>query len=102
MKRFLLLTIVLCLACVSPGHAATNPDLHLYMTGKKVKNLQWLLGGHKPSVYRIQAWGYPIDGVYDKRVAAAVKNMKYRLGYPTGSLNGNVAGARFIGYLEGS
>lgn len=103
MKRLiaLLAAIVAGLVCFDIAAHAANTPVHRYQTGQNVRNLQWLLQGHRPSVYKIAAWHHPINGIYDKRLAAAVRNMKWRLGYPTGSLNGNRAGATFIGYLKG-
>jgi hypothetical protein len=105
MRRLLLgalcAALILVLILISPSAHAATGGLHRYQTGKAVRGLTWLLGGHRPSVYRIQAWRHPVTNVYDKRVAAAVRNMKWRIGYPHQSLNGNVAGATFIAYLKG-
>jgi hypothetical protein len=100
MRRLTVLAALLA-ALITAGPVQAATGAHRYQTGKNVRALQWLLAGHRPSVYKINAWRHPINGVYDKRVATAVHNMKYRLGYSTAALGGNVAGARFIGYLKG-
>lgn len=104
-RRLVLSTVIVSLvvtwsiASVSSAHAAQS--LHRYQTGKAVGGLQWQLGGHHPSVYKIRAYRRPITRVYDKYTATSVKNMKYRLGYPVKRLNGNVAGPQFQGFLKG-
>lgn len=102
MKRLsLLLALLAASAAAHPAYAATPAPIHRYQTGKAVRGLQWMLQGHRPSVYKIAAWRHPINGVYDKRLAQAVRNTKWRLGYKPTNLNGNVAGPTFIGYLKG-
>jgi hypothetical protein len=75
--------------------------VHRYQTGQPVRNLEWLLAGHKPSIFKLVSWRHPISGVYDQRVVDAVANMKYRLGFPKTQLGGGVAGARLIEILKG-
>lgn len=102
MKRLVATVGVLLTVFAAPDMSgAATPPLHIYMRGQQVKNLQWLLGGHKPSVYRIQAFRAKVNGVYGKRTVDAVHNMKYRLGYPKTALGGKTAGPTFIAYLKG-
>lgn len=108
MKRHLLPTLSIAFAFVSlavsaPAESAASrsPASHIYMTGKNVRGLQWMLGGHRPSAYKIRAWRHPVNGVYDKRLVNAVHNMKWRLGYPNSATGGKVAGPVFIAYLKG-
>lgn len=104
MKRLLLLTIAALILAIPTATAATAPTttaLHQYMSGKRVRGLQWMLQGHSPSVYRIVAFRYPVNGYYGSRTVRAVHNMKYRLGYPKTALGGKIAGETFIAYLQG-
>lgn len=52
--------------------------------GPRVKGIQWLLGGHKPSVYTKTkpTFHWAPNGLYGARTKTAVRAMKYRLGYP--------------------
>ena len=77
------------------------PVLHRYSTGKRVAALQWLLSGKKPSVFKIQAYKSPINGYFDLKTVRAVKNMKYRLGYPLNRVNSS-AGPYFFDVLKGT
>jgi hypothetical protein len=83
------------------GQAAV---LHPGSHGQAVKNLQWLLGGHKPSAYRgIVTFSRAPNGLYGPRTAQAVYRMKYRLGWPQWSLRGSgtTAGQFFLDVLQG-
>lgn len=51
--------------------------------GQRVKDAQWLLGGHKPSRFpSVDAFRWKPNGLFGTRTAAAVKRAKYELGYP--------------------
>ena len=97
------LVLVLLAAGVFSGTAsATVTPLHYGSTGKRVKNLQWLLAGHAPSHYSTvhPLRGRKPNGVYGKRTAAAVAAAKWRLGYPTVYVN-RVAGPLLFNILLG-
>lgn len=96
------LAVALVAAVVHAGStsAATPRTLHVGSTGQQVKNLQWLLTGNRPSVYRIRAWRGPIDGHFTAQVDRSVRNMKWRLGYPRARVNGT-AGRLLFDLLEG-
>lgn len=92
MKRFLLVACAALSVCV-PAHAAKQPmcpatrqgfPLHAGSCGQHVAALQWLLGGHKPYVFRQVKptfKGKP-NGSYGARTKSAVLSMKFRIGYP--------------------
>src|SRR5690242_16620496 len=113
-----LLGVLLGLALFAParGVAARCSDrLPLRPTvscGQKVSNLQWLVAGHRPSVFtktKPTFRGKP-NGYYGARTKAAVLAMKYRIGYPRAGECGLPAnrtyvnatvGARFLDILQG-
>jgi hypothetical protein len=68
--------------------------------GQRVKDLQWLLKGNAPSVYKIKAYKGRVNGVFGKSTWRAVRSMKWRLGYPSGWIDGR-AGPQFIRILLG-
>jgi hypothetical protein len=78
--------------------------------GQRVSDLQWLLAGHRPSVYRSTrpTYRWAPNGAYGARTKAAVKAMKFRIGYPEagqcGSRGNDVtdtASSTFFAILEG-
>lgn len=88
-------------ALLAVAAPAANPvPVHRYQTGQDVKDLQWLLAGHKPSAFKIVAYKGKINGLYFKQTATAVKNMKWRLGWPE-PINADVAGSFFLNVLKG-
>lgn len=99
--------LVVIIALLFTGSAATGapirqPSVHVHMTGKKVRGLQWLLSGHKPSKYQgIKTYRARLNGRYDKNTRLAVKRAKFKLGYPERLLNGRVAGPYFFAVLKG-
>lgn len=101
-KRGLLVVGLLWLAALTvnavAGRAVNGPStghvprqLHVGDRGKRVKAIQWLLSGHKPSVFRQRkvfvTYTGPVDGRYGQRTAVAVRNMKLRLGYKSSQAN---------------
>jgi hypothetical protein len=52
--------------------------------GQRVRNLQWLLAGHKPFALTAikETFKAKPNGLYGARTASAVKAMKWRAGYP--------------------
>src|SRR5438552_1138011 len=74
--------------------ALTSP----HARGQKVKDAQWLLGGHGPK-FRAFYHG-KIDGEYGKRTAEATKEAKFFLGYPKRLINDKF-GLRLYNYLDG-
>ncbi len=105
-----LLILALCLLALGAGawkwetaHAASPPPvhaLHVGMHGKRVKALQWLLSGHRPSARRIVSYHGKVNGRYTRGTAHAVRNMKYILGYPSYQVNG-LAGPMLFHILKG-
>jgi hypothetical protein len=78
--------------------------------GQRVKDVQWLLAGHKPGVYTKTkpTYKWAPNGSYGARTKAAVKAMKYRIGYPAAGQCGakasqvtDTASALFVQLLEG-
>lgn len=101
MKRFL--TALLAGALLTmPAHAATRPTLHRGDHGRRVAALQWLLGGHRPNVYREIKGTFPYkpNGLLGQRTADAITAYKWRLGYPKRYVK-PVAGPLFFDLLEG-
>lgn len=77
------------------------------ITGKKVRDAQWLLAGHnvfqedKPMSLRIATLTGRIDGAYGPVTAGATKDAKFFLGYPTDQLN-TAFGQTLYDYLTGT
>lgn len=88
-------------ALAPAARANSQPSVHRYQTGKRVVALQWLLSGHKPSRFRIIAYRGPINGHYDLRTARAVRNLKWRIGFPRRSVNGSSVGPFFFSVVKG-
>jgi CHAP domain len=87
----------------APAAASSRPKvLHVGSYGRRVKDLKWLLSGHRPSVYRRTVHPYRgrITRRFDKRTAFAVAAAKWRLGYPKRSVNGR-AGPQLFRFLLG-
>jgi hypothetical protein len=82
--------------------ASQHAPLRVGDRGQRVRDLQWLLSGHQPSVYRrtIHPYHGRVDGVYGPRTAAAVKATKYRLGFPMREVDGR-AGKQLFEFLLG-
>ncbi len=100
-KLVALLGVLVVLACLGAASASTVPCLLVKGShGQRVKDLQWLLGGHKPSAYRISTFPWKPNGLLGKRTALAIVRMKYRLGYPDSALT-PVAGNDLFNILEG-
>lgn len=107
MRKSILLLLLVTSLWLAPDMSGANPSLHRYQTGKQVKGLQWLLQGHqlqrhgRKVGFQVHSYRGPLNGVYDLRTARAVKNTKYKLGWPSKSLDGKRAGRRFFDVLEG-
>lgn len=70
--------------------------------GQRVKDLQWLLAGHKPNAYtKIKPTfkGDP-NGAYGARTKAAVLAYKWRFGYPARLAKSPLVGPYFFSLLE--
>jgi hypothetical protein len=107
MRRLLLLLAAICCATFcAPANAepvAGGPvTLRIGAHGQPVKDLQWLLSGHKPSVYRttIRPYHGPIDGLFGRATRDAVRDAKWRLGYPKANVDG-AAGPQLLEFLRG-
>lgn len=88
-------------ASVTNPATARRQVLHIGSRGKPVKNLQWLLKGHRPSHYRrFKPYKGRINGKFRKSTGKAVRRMKYRIGYPKKLLNMQ-AGPYFVDILLG-
>jgi hypothetical protein len=110
-----LLALLLELLMPTRAIAAKRHDpypLHSGSSGPRVAALQWLLAGHRPSVFtktKPTFKGRP-NGYYGARTKAAVKAMKYRIGFPkagecqlgkTSTYVTDSAGVLLIEILEG-
>jgi hypothetical protein len=91
--------ITMLLALSPPAHAGT-PLLHQGSHGKRVAALQWLLSSHRPSKFEISTFHYKPNGLFGKRTAAAVVEMKARLGFPARALT-PTAGSDLFNILTG-
>lgn len=107
MKRLLcLLPLALVFMAGSPvAHGATvkcNDDLPLHTKlagkpascGQRVKDLQWLLGGHKPNVFKEvkPTFTKKPNGLFGAYTVSAVNKYRFRIGYPaTGQCGAKVA-----------
>lgn len=109
-KVFLLTLALFAAAITLEARAAVrgNPIIaHRYQTGKAVKGIQWLLSGHqhrrngRKVGFFSHAYTGPINGRYDLRLAHAVRDTKYRMGYPSYAVNGSKVGQYFIDLLTG-
>lgn len=107
MRRLLLLAALFCAICCAPAAQAEpvtggpNP-LHVGDRGQRVKDLQWLLTGHKPSVYRTTVrYELAVDGIYGPGTRRAVRAAKWRLGYPKAEVYGFLAGRQLVEILTG-
>src|SRR6185312_10607307 len=58
--------------------ASLHAPLRVGDRGQKVRGLQWLLSGHRPSVYRrtVHPYGGRVDGVYGPKTQKAVRAAK--------------------------
>lgn len=107
MKRLLLVAALAALVLsifASAASAGTHhpPALHRGEHGQRVKNLQWILAGHKPSHHRnLKTYHGRIDGQFGAKTARGVKRMKYLLGYPTKEAERSIAGYYFVELVEG-
>jgi hypothetical protein len=105
-KAWILFLFILALLASGVSAATAKPLQHEALRlgdhGPRVKDIQWLLSGHKPSVYRnsIHPYGGKITGRYDLRTQRAVRAAKYQLGYPMRSVDGR-AGHQLSQFLLG-
>jgi len=84
-----------------PSPPPVDPRLlHQGSRGERVRGLQWLLGGHRPSKFRIATFPHKPNGLFGKRTASAVVEMKRRLGWPADELK-PVAGDDVVDILTG-
>ena len=96
----LALAIMGMTAGLALGAPASRAALHTGNHGQRVKDLQWLLAGHKPSVYDLRTYSGRIDGIFGKQTRDAVRGMKWRLGYPKTAISGR-AGKQLTTILLG-
>jgi hypothetical protein len=89
-------------AATSQIHAPVNTMLHPGSHGQRVKDLQWLLGGHDPNTFSSikPTFHWKPNGSFGARTALAVKQYKWKLGYP-GNLVRPIAGPYFFELLTG-
>lgn len=85
--------------------APVNVMMHLGSHGQRVKDLQWLLGNHSPSVFRFTkirpTFTAKPNGLFGAITAHAVIVYKWQLGYPTRMLRTALAGPYFFEILTG-
>jgi hypothetical protein len=109
LRRLALFVTAMCvvLSCAAGGAVAATPGPPYAVkrgdAKPAVKSVQWLLGGHRPSAYRnsIRTFPYRPNGLYGARTVKAVRNAKWRLGYPIAYVNGNRAERPFLLILLG-
>lgn len=80
-----ILVVLLALIASSPAAAGGSHGfpLHRGSTGRHVADLQWLLAGHKPSVYSgIHTYKHEPTGSFGLRTARAVRDAWWYLGAP--------------------
>ncbi len=82
-----LFVIAASLALASPAFGAKAHDslpLHSGSYGQRVKDLQWLLGGHKPNVFtKVKGtFKWEPNGSFGARTKSALLAYKFRIGYP--------------------
>jgi hypothetical protein len=82
--------------------APVNVMLHVGSHGQRVKDLQWLLAGHDPNTFSSvrPTFHWKPNGYFGPRTAAAVKQYKWKLGYP-GNLVKPIAGPYLFDLLTG-
>lgn len=110
----ILLVVAALTSAIAPGADAKCNDrlpLHPGSCGQSVKDLQWLLGGHRPNVFREvkPTFKWAPNGAYGARTKSAVTAYKYRIGYPQkgqcGSpinmVSADSTGPQFFSILEG-
>jgi hypothetical protein len=106
----LIATLTLTAVAAAPATHATssqigapaNTMLHAGSHGQRVKDLQWLLAGHAPNTFSSikPTFHWKPNGSFGPRTAAAVKQYKWKLGYP-GKLVRPIAGPYFFELLTG-
>lgn len=106
------LPILLAALALTPPAAANLPAgpssppppsvLRAGAHGQKVKDLQWLLGAHRPNVFTAvhRTFAGKPNGLLGARTAAAIEAYKFRLGYPIKNVQ-PLAGPYFFALLEG-
>jgi len=105
-RRWLTLAGVLLAvaAGAAPSSAAdpSRPLLEQGATGQRVRDLQWLLAGGRPSAYQgvTTLKRVDVDGIFGETTAAAVIEMKRRLGWPDTALK-PIAGRDLFEILTG-
>ena len=82
--------------------ASLHAPLRVGDRGQRVRDLQYLLSGHRPSNYwrSVHPYGGRIDGVYGPKTRDAVRAAKWRLGMPSNALDGR-AGRQLFEILLG-
>lgn len=90
MKFFVLIAAILAALMFAGVASAAHPrQLHRGSHGTPVCNLQWLLGGHKPSVHpHLKTYHGKVDCQFGLHTARAVERMKFLLGFPNPLLRG--------------
>jgi peptidoglycan hydrolase-like protein with peptidoglycan-binding domain len=104
-RFFLVIAVIAVLAALVAvtGIARSSsppPPLHKGSTGPRVKSLQWLLGGHKPNVFKLKTYRRTPNGKFDSYTVKAVNDYKRLLGYPNRDIR-PTAGAAFVAILRG-
>lgn len=103
----------------TPNHRLGTPELRVNATGPDVAAMQWMLSGHRPYALSkikptLKTYDKGISGPASSRTWKAVRDMKFRLGYPGGGQctaktivpagvhwNSNSAGPYFFALLLG-
>lgn len=97
-----LLFVLVALAHTVWADSATRTEFRIGpgSQGRHVRDLQWLLAGHAPAAFKYRFYKGPINGRFDAETARALKNTKWRLGYPTYAAKQPVATQVFFKIIE--
>lgn len=106
MKR--LIVALAALALVAPAQAARHDKLPLHVgsSGPRVADLQWLLAGKRPNIYRRVKPTYRWDpkaqhGYFGKATLKAAQGYKWRLGFPVEVVRERTVGRDLPEMLQG-
>jgi len=104
LQLLLIATVVFLLFPATGSAAPAHKPYRLLKVGSRgraVKDAQWLLGGHKPSVYPFAPYRGRPTGEFGARTARAVLAIKWRLGYPLPAAKRPVFGRDLYLFLTG-
>ena len=97
----ILIAVAAALVAAAPARAADSgfplrPGAH----GQLVRDLQWVLAGHRPAAYKFALYKGKITGRLDPSTETSLKATKWRLGYPVNAAKQPVANRLFFLVIE--